>query len=198
MEDTTFNRLMERLRAGDDAAATRVFNEYAGRLIALARSRLDVRVRQKIDAEDVVQSVYRSFFCRHADGQFRLENWDSLWGMLVCITLRKCVNCNERFHAGRRSVTREVSATPADESGGWDLAGREPDPEEAVVLAETVTRLLEGFEGDEQEIVSLTLQQFSTQEISERLGRAERTVGRVRERARKRLERLLQPDTAAS
>lgn len=196
MEDTTFERIMERLRAGDDAAAARIFNEYAGRLIALARTRLDARVRQKIDAEDVVQSVYRSFFCRHADGQFRLESWDSLWGMLVCITVRKCVNCNERFHAGRRSVAREVSATPADESGNWDLTAREPAPEEAVVLAETVTRLLEGFEGDEQEIVSLTLQQFSTQEISERLGRAERTVGRVRERARKRLERLLQMDAA--
>src|SRR5262249_48023720 len=145
------------------------------------------------------QSVYRSFFLRHADGQFRLESWDGLWGMLVCITLRKCVNCNERFHAGRRSVAREVSATPAgDEPGGWDLAAREPPPEEAVLLAETVTRLLQGFEGDEQEIVSLTLQQFSTQEISERLGRAERTVGRVRERARKRLERLLQGDAASA
>src|SRR5262249_17128883 len=140
--------LMDRLRSGDDAAAARVFNQYAGRLIALARTRLDARVRQKIDAEDVVQSVYRSFFLRHADGQFRLESWDGLWGMLVCITLPKCVNCNGRFPAGRRSVARGVSATPAgDEPGGWDLAAREPSPEEAVLLAETVTRLLQGFEG---------------------------------------------------
>ena len=36
-----------------------------------------------------MQSVFKSFFVRQGQGQFELDNWDSLWGLLVRITLRK-------------------------------------------------------------------------------------------------------------
>jgi len=54
----SFAELLARLQAGDDAAATRVFHRYAHRLIARARSRLDARLRAKVDPEDVVQYVF--------------------------------------------------------------------------------------------------------------------------------------------
>jgi DNA-directed RNA polymerase specialized sigma24 family protein len=49
----------------DEQAARENFDRFARRLIGLARTRLDRRIRQKIDPEDVVQSVFRSFFTRH-------------------------------------------------------------------------------------------------------------------------------------
>jgi RNA polymerase sigma-70 factor (ECF subfamily) len=49
--------------------------------------------------------------------------------------------------------------------------------------------LLAGLDEDERGIVELSLQGHSTQEISDRLGHPERTVRRLRERVRQRLER---------
>ena len=60
----SFDDVITRLRDGDSEAATEIFHRFAARLIALARTRLDSRVRQKVDPEDVVQSVFRSFFIR--------------------------------------------------------------------------------------------------------------------------------------
>ena len=42
----SFDDLMARLRAGDQQAASEVHAQFAGRLIALARSRLDSRQQQ--------------------------------------------------------------------------------------------------------------------------------------------------------
>jgi RNA polymerase sigma-70 factor (ECF subfamily) len=59
------------------------------------------------------------------------------------------------------------------------------------VLAETVEALFLAVEDtDERAILELSLQGFTATEISESLGRAERSVRRLRERVRKRLERM--------
>ena len=58
------------------------------------------------------------------------------------------------------------------------------------LLSETLERLLNGLDEDERPIVELSLQGYSTREISEQLDRPERTVRRLRERVRARLERM--------
>jgi RNA polymerase sigma-70 factor (ECF subfamily) len=77
-ENSSFNELMNRLRTGDDAAAAEVFRRFADQLIHLARSQLDAGTLGKTDPEDVVQSVYRSFFSRYQSGQFDIETWNEL------------------------------------------------------------------------------------------------------------------------
>src|SRR6266478_2806061 len=86
-EEPSFDDLMTRLRADDSMAATNLFRRYSRRLIGLARTRLQGEMKRKVDPEDVMQSVFRSFFRRHADGKFELEGWDNLWSLLACITL---------------------------------------------------------------------------------------------------------------
>jgi RNA polymerase sigma-70 factor (ECF subfamily) len=67
---------------------------------------------------------------------------------------------------------------------------REPSPEEAILLTETVEELLRELDPDERPVLELSLQGFSATEISERIGRSERSVRRLRERIRKRLQRF--------
>ena len=191
-EDRSFAAVMHRLRAGDEAAAADVFHRFAGRLIALARTHLDSRLRQKVDPEDVLQSVYKSFFLRHAQGQLNPRDWDSLWSLLTVITVRKCGRWRERFHASRRNVCAEVALQPrADESGsGWEGLAGDPTPSEVAVLTETVEELLRGLAGRDRDIVALALQGYTAGEISTQLGRPERTVYRVLGRVKKRLQRL--------
>jgi RNA polymerase sigma-70 factor (ECF subfamily) len=68
--------------------------------------------------------------------------------------------------------------------------GREPTPLEAAVLGETVEQLLAGLDEEERPVLGLSRQGHTTREISERLGRAERTVRLLREGVRHRLERM--------
>jgi RNA polymerase sigma-70 factor (ECF subfamily) len=189
----SFAVLMGRLRSGEDEAARVVFVRFAARLAGLARRHLDSRVSAKVDPEDVVQSAYKSFFLRQREGGLDVGTWDGLWGLLTIITLRKCADRAAYYRAGKRDVTRET-ATGGDDSapGAVELAlDREPRPEEAAVLAETVEALFRTIDDpDERSILELSLQGHTATEISERLGRAERSVRRLREHVRKRLERM--------
>jgi RNA polymerase sigma-70 factor, ECF subfamily len=185
MPDDSFDGLMARLRTGDQQAAARVFNRFANRLIALARARMDTRLRQKLDPEDVLQSVYRSFFARHADGQFAFEGWDGLWALLTLMTVRKCARSAERFKTGGRNVSAELSPASDDHAlKGPELLARDPRPEEIVMLEELVEGLLRGLNKRDRSVVSLALQGYTPADIVSETGVPERTVYRALERAR--------------
>jgi RNA polymerase sigma-70 factor (ECF subfamily) len=187
----SFADVMDRLRAGDEAAAHEVFQRFVRKLVRLARRQFDAVLRRKVDPEDVVQSAFKSFFLRYGIGKLEVRDWDNLWGLLTIITLRKCLDRVEYHHAERRNVQREA-ATQSGTAGTepwWEAVAREPRPEEAVVLAETVELLLRGLDEDERPILEMSLQGYTTQEISERLGRPERSVRRLRERVKKQLQR---------
>jgi RNA polymerase sigma-70 factor (ECF subfamily) len=173
-----------------------VFERFSRRLIGLARGHLDARLQHKVDPEDVVQSAYKSLLLRYGDGALAAEGWEGLWGLLTMITVRKCAD-RARFHkAARRDLRRETAPRAADDGPAWlEAIGREPTPDQAVVLAETIEGLLGRLDAEERTMVELSLQGFSTQEISEQTGRAERSVRRLRERVRKYLERQ-QEETA--
>jgi RNA polymerase sigma-70 factor (ECF subfamily) len=135
--DDSFADLMVRLRAGDPDA--QVFRQFQARLINLARGRPGAALRQKEDPEDVVQSVFKSFFRRHAAGQFDLDSRDSPWGLLTVIPLHKCGHRLDYFRAARRDVQREVALQPeAEDAPAWEALARDPTPAAAALLAETV------------------------------------------------------------
>jgi RNA polymerase sigma-70 factor (ECF subfamily) len=190
----SFAILMSRLRSGEDTAAREVFIRFSSRLAGLARRHLDARLAVKVDPEDVVQSAYKSFFMRQREGELDVGTWDGLWGLLTMITLRKCADRAAYYHAEKRNVARETAAGNPDDSAPAviELAlDREPQPDEAAALAETVEALFRTIDDpDERAILELSLQGYTATEISERLGRAERSVRRLREHIRKRLERM--------
>jgi RNA polymerase sigma-70 factor, ECF subfamily len=187
----SFDNLMAQLRDRRNEAAALVFQRYANRLIELARRQLDPKLLQKIDPEDVMQSVFRSFLIRNAEGQFGdFDNWDSLWAMLVVMTQRKCGRRIDQFHAARRDVRREVSATSptGDSSADLGLRASEPTPSEAAMLTETIEQLMNNLQGRHRQIVTMSLQGYEPAEIGAKLGCAERTVYRTLERVKEWLE----------
>src|SRR5262249_62295502 len=100
--------LLERYQRGhDEAAAEELFRRYAGRLTALARSRLARSLAARVDPEDVVQSAYRSFFLLARDEEVLVRESGDLWRLLVRITLRKVCRSARRHRAHCRSVERE-------------------------------------------------------------------------------------------
>ncbi len=89
-DEDSFAVLIDRLRLGEDDAVQEVFQRYVGRLLNLTRDQIDGRLAHKVDAEDVVQSAYKSFILRHQEGKLHVGNRKSLWNLLTLITMRKC------------------------------------------------------------------------------------------------------------
>jgi RNA polymerase sigma-70 factor (ECF subfamily) len=191
-----FDRLTDRLRRGDEDAAAEVFHRFAHRLIALARSQLDTWVRTRVEAEDVVQSVFRSFFTRFGTGQFQLNDWDSFWAVLTLITVRKCANRIEFCQAAKRDPRRKAHP-PKFHDRPVEALDRAPTPSEAAILSETLGLLLKQLPPRDRDILTLHLQGHDIAAISAQVRRTERTVRRTLERAR-RILILLQTDADQS
>jgi RNA polymerase sigma factor (sigma-70 family) len=186
-EETDLQELVQRLRGGDNDAANEIVRRFGDRLVSLARSRLDRLIQRKVDPEDVVQSVCRSALMRLGDGRLNVSDWNSLWRLLVCITVNKCANQAEFFRAARRDVYREVEVAASDDSSGshWHPSSTESNPAEASMLVEAVDQLLNSFRDERhREIVRLRLQHCSPSEIALEVGVTERTVHRVLERVK--------------
>jgi RNA polymerase sigma-70 factor, ECF subfamily len=187
----SFADFLARLHSQDGAAAQELFGRFTHQLIALALRHINAGLRHKVDPEDVAQSAFKSFFHRYGQGDMEVVNWNSLWGLLALITVRKCAERAAYHRAECRDTAREVSSPRGDEAAPWlEPFGREPTPLEVAVLSETVEQLLANLDEDERPILELSLQGYTTREISERLGRAERTVRLLRESVRHRLERM--------
>ena len=178
---------IERLKAGDPAAAQKLWEGYFRRLVGLARVRLRAAPRRAADEEDVALSAFDSF-CRGAgEGRFpRLSDRDDLWQVLVLLTARKASNLARRERRQRRGggKVQNASALPDDDSAeeGSALArllGREPDPQFAAEVAEECRHLL-GRLGDAtlQAIAVWKMEGHTNEEIAAKLGRSHRTVER--------------------
>jgi RNA polymerase sigma-70 factor (ECF subfamily) len=180
-EPTT--RLGERLREGDSSAAAEVFVRYARRLALLAARRLSRRVAARADGDDVVQSVFRTFFRRCARGEFRIDSSADLWRLLVTITIRKARANARRHTAERRDVNQEADhdALCADA-----LAG-EPGPDEAVALVDQVDALLRGLPPWYARLLDLRLQGRTVAEAAAELDVSRQTVYRALDLLRQRL-----------
>lgn len=116
---------------GDADSERELVDRYTSRLVVLARRQLPDQVRRRLDPEDVVQSVYRSFFRRLHEGGFSLADPEQLWRLLAAMTFRKARNA-AKFHQRRRRDARRDRAL--DGPAGCDVAAPEPGPDDVSVL----------------------------------------------------------------
>lgn len=181
MSDDWSGNLLERWRRGDQAAAEELFHRYAGQLVALTRNRLAQKIARRVDAEDVVQSVYRSFFNDARDGRFELKRAGDLWRLLVTITLAKLRNQVKHNQRARRAVMREKAFGSEDSLLELLAASRTPSALEAVALADELEGLLRRLQPLHRQVVEWRLQGHSLEEISALVDRSERTVYRILE-----------------
>jgi tRNA A-37 threonylcarbamoyl transferase component Bud32/DNA-directed RNA polymerase specialized sigma24 family protein len=170
--------LLERYRAGDDRAADEIFGRYFHRLTALARSRVAPRLAQRTDPEDIVLSVYRSFFVDARAGRFALGRGGDLWRLLAAITKRKLLRQVRAQNADRRAVDVEIPLKCVDERH-LTARAHEPTPEEALALADELEEILSRLDAFGCRVLELRLQGLQLTEIAQDTGRSERSVRRA-------------------
>jgi RNA polymerase sigma-70 factor (ECF subfamily) len=151
-EPTSFQDLLDRVRAGDGAAAAELVRSYEPAIRRVVRLRLgDSRLRRVFDSIDVCQSVLASFFVRAALGQYDLDSPDQLLKLLGQMARHKVIDLTRQQRAGRRDLRRDVDDSRAGEklvsaaaSPSAHVAGRE--------LLEEVRRRLSPEERDLAEL----------------------------------------------
>jgi len=186
--DESVSRWVEQIKAGDRAAAQKLWERYFQRLVGLARTRLRGRDRRVADEEDAALSAFDSF-CRGAErGRFpNLHDRDDLWRLLVTITSRKALQLARYQGRQKRggNVLMAVSglsdpdSSSSDEDGLQGLLAKEPTPEFAAEVAEEYERLLAKLPISElQKVAVCKMEGYSNAEIAEKLGCAVRSVER--------------------
>jgi RNA polymerase sigma-70 factor, ECF subfamily len=190
MDPQTDRTLVHLWRGGDQEAAQKLFDRYVDRLVAVAKRRISERLAGRIDAEDVVQSVFRTFFVRAREGKFQIKDPDDLCRLLARMTVHKTLRKVEHHTAAKRDAGAEVGQSEDAQQRLSEFLDREPSPDAANSFLDELEHFLAQLKPEEQQILELRMQGHSTEEIAGQLKTYDRKVRRVMERIRGLAEQL--------
>jgi RNA polymerase sigma-70 factor (ECF subfamily) len=180
--------LLHQLRSGAKDAATQLFARYAARLRALAAKQSSTELARRVDPDDIVQSVFRTFFRRAATGEFEVPAGEDLWKLFLVIALNKVRAAAIHHQADKRDVRRT--------EGVDSLAGQSPDSDasELRTLQLTIDELMSPLPPSVREVVTLRVAGEEVNEIARKTGRAKRSVERILHEFRASLAAVLSQD----
>ena len=186
MDAVSDHSLVRRYRRGSQDAATQLYLRYARRLRGLARARIGAELAPLVDADDLVQSVFGSFFRRADSGDYDVPGGEELWKLFLVIALNKIRNQAAFHRAAKRDVRRRTAAdaTGAAEPEAGDTA-------EFTFLELAIDEALGRLPAVQREMVRLRVEGHEVAEIARRTRRAKRTVERLMQEAQATLRGLL-------
>jgi len=190
VSEITDQQLLEELRNGGHEAATVLYRRYAKRLRQLIRSKCSAALARRLDADDILQSVFHAFFKGAKSGCYEVPAGEELWPLLLVIALNK-IRTQGSFH---RAAKRDVRLTCGlEESRGLKQAVQELETHEPMPLLQLVANeALERIPPTMREIVQLRVAGHEVEEIAQLVGRSKRTVERILQTCRQQLSELLE------
>jgi RNA polymerase sigma-70 factor (ECF subfamily) len=184
-EELSDRVLLDRFRRGQQDAATQIYLRYAQRLRALARSKCGRDLSRLVDAEDIVQAVFGSFFRRASQGHYDVPDGEELWKLFLVLALNK-IRAVGTFH---RAAKRDVRLTCGSTGAVLDAFGQDDSSSHFLRLA--IDEALERLPPQHKQMVELRIQGHEVAEIAEKTGRSKRSAERVLQEARRLLADLL-------
>jgi RNA polymerase sigma-70 factor (ECF subfamily) len=206
--------LLQRLKNGDDSAASLILERYEAQVRLVVRRCLPRVLRSRFDSQDIMQSVWRSFFQRlrgevveddhgvsqPAPGDPSLVFGDSsqLFSFLSRMAKNKVIDQYRRETSQKADIHREC--TISDEHGhAMDPPSHAETPEDLVTAADELSHWRTLLPQNRRVLLDMKAHGLSSKEIGDQLGISERTVQRVLEDLRHRLElRRKNEETAES
>ncbi|TWT94548.1 sigma-70 family RNA polymerase sigma factor [Stieleria varia] len=175
--------LLIRFQAGDEDAATAIYSRYAKQLLSLANRNSGEALASRVDPEDIVQSIFRTFFRRASQGHYQIPDGDELWKLFLIIALNKVRSVAEFHRAAKRNAGQTQTL------GNFD-AGDVGDTSE--ILRITIEEVLLSLPEDHQAVVRDRIDGFEVKEIAERNATSRRSVERILQGFRNRLRKSLE------
>ena len=180
--------LLRRFQRGEADAATLLYLRYAARITSFAWTQRGPDLASRFDPDDIVQSIFRTFFRRASEGHYDVPEGEDLWNLFLVIALQKVRDACS-FH---RAAKRDVRVTRSIEASDCGCATRTSQDE--IGLAElkmVVDELLGGLPATQRVIVELRIDGFQVEEIARKTGRSRRTVERGLQEFRAQLGAVL-------
>jgi RNA polymerase sigma factor (sigma-70 family) len=185
---------LRRYQGGQPDASTELYLRYAERLYALVVKQSSKDLARRVAAEEIVQSVFRTFFRRAVHGHYTVPEGEELWKLFLVIALNK-VRAAGAYH---RFSKRDVRQTVGGEAFEYAMESAEGRDEGALtVLRMVVEELLEGMPAANRRMIELRIEGYEVAEITEKVRRSKRTVERTLQGFRNRLEALIHEDHPA-
>lgn len=180
--------LLRQFQDGREDAAADLYERYAQRLVLLARAQSSPELASRFDPEDVVQSVFRTFFRRAREGQYDIPPDEELWGLFLVITLNKIRKLGAYHRAGKRDVSLTIHVENMDQPAESAIIDQQRTYE---VLRMVVEDILKDLPQTQQKIVKLRIEGHDIASIAENSGRSKRTVERTLQNFRTTLSDLV-------
>ncbi|MBB3204872.1 RNA polymerase sigma factor (sigma-70 family) [Rhodopirellula rubra] len=194
-KSTNVSHWIDLVKAGDSVAANRIWQHYFDRLVRLVRGRLRGQNRAISDEEDIVLSVFDSFYAAAENGRFPdLSDRDDLWKLLLRMAARKVVDKHRHDRRQRRGGNVRLHSLDdgGDDRAFMEAIGDEPSVEMVLMMEESVEQLFSHLGvGPLQDLAVAKLEGYTNAEIAKRLGCSERTIERrlnlIREKCQQEL-----------
>lgn len=185
--DNDLSEFLLRIQAGDDAAARELLQRYEPEVRLVVRRQLPKLLRSRFDSLDFLQSVWGSFFRRMRDAPTAFEDSRHLVAFLARAAKNKVIDEYRRAASLKQDMHREEPLW-VDGMRPREVADPVDSPSEVAQAHEVLGRLRELMPRERQSILELKAEGLSSRDIGERLGISERTVQRVLEDLRRRME----------
>jgi RNA polymerase sigma-70 factor, ECF subfamily len=187
------NELVDRWRAGDEVAAGILHKRYMHKLLNLVGRHLASRFNPRLDADDVVQSVFGSFFNGAKEGRYAFDAENDFWKLLLTIALNKVRNTVRHHQTQMRDPSKECFSTNAD--GAESLLANLRNPQQIAAeytgFLESLDELLDRLDPGEQDLLRYQLEGYTQKEIGGKMKLNDRTIRRMLARIRNRAAELL-------
>ena len=175
-EPSSDRSLLRRLRQGQADAPTQLYLRYAERLQALAARQTSTELGRRLDPEDIVQTVFRTFFRRAAEGDYDVPDGEEIWKLLLVIALHKIRDAGSFHKAAKRDV-RRTSSGEANELAIRNAPGK--DEVALAVLRMVIDEMLDGLPKSFRRMIEMRIDGHEVAEIARGVGRSKRSVERV-------------------
>lgn len=183
--------LLRRFQHGQADASTQLYLRYAKRLHALAQTQSSPELAHRVEPEEIVQSVFRTFFRRASQGHYTVPDGEEIWKLLLVIALNK-VRAAGAFH---RAAKRDARLTTGGEAFERAVeAGTGKDEAALTVLKMVIEELLQGMPAANRRMIELRIDGYEVTEIAERVQRSKRSVERTLQDFRTRLDAQIHED----
>jgi RNA polymerase sigma factor (sigma-70 family) len=178
---------LRRIQAGDEAAARELLRRFEAEVRLVVRRQLPRLLRSRFDSLDFLQSVWGSFFRRMRTAPTEFEDSRHLVAFLARAAKNKVIDEYRRAASRKQDMHREEPLW-GDGLRPRDVPDPADSPSEVAQAHEVLVRLRELMPRDRQAILEMKAEGLSSKDIGDRLGISERTVQRVLEELRRRME----------
>ncbi len=191
MPDDDFADLMTRAKAGDPEAIRDFLLRFEPEVRMMVRARLPKKLRTQVDSLDIVQAVWQSFFSDLPQDTPDFLKAEHVHGFLAGVVRNKVYEQHRKLtRTAKYNISREerLYVRHGDREVPREVISPDPSPSQAAQASDRMAQLTEGRSPSEVKMIMLRREGLTYDEIAAHIGVNEKTVRRIIDSARSRME----------